>query len=112
MPKTQNTAVATGKVALPTTTPIMLDAPPTGTRDSNIYIEEPDVFIIPGQKAGKKLDLRLDSPPLKKPQLPESPPLKEPQLPESPPLKPPTTQEDSGPKAVPPVPPKTYIKVE
>ncbi len=62
--------------------------------NSNIFIEEPDIFIIPGQ-VKKPREKTPDSPPLKKPPTPL--PIDEP--------------ETVGIRAPPPIPPKTYAKL-
>lgn len=62
---------------------------PRRQTNSNIFVEEPDVFIIPGQR--KKRPPRANTP-------------------DSPPLKPPVPLTLD--KTPPPIPPKTYVKVQ
>lgn len=63
--------------------------------DSNIYEEEPEVFIMPGQRSRRRE------------KTPESPPLKPPV-----PMFPDTEDDSPVLKPPPPVPPKTYINIK
>lgn len=80
---------------------------------SNIFVEEPDVFLMPGHRAAPSAPAKTpDSPPLKAPaplKISRSPP------PKSLPFKPLSLMvpmDTTGPKTPPPVPPKTYVTAE